>query len=81
MTKEWTPLAPGNVEQKYYAKGVGLVLIKELKEKNDKTNAELTESIAKNMEYEERFMYFLIPALCLLLLEVLLANTRLRKIP
>jgi hypothetical protein len=32
-TKEWTPLEPGNIEQKYYAPGTGLVLIKELKEK------------------------------------------------
>ena len=33
VTKEWTKLAPGNVEQKFYAEGVGLVLINELKEK------------------------------------------------
>lgn len=33
VTKEWTPLDPGVVEQKYYAPGVGLVFIKELKEK------------------------------------------------
>ena len=26
MTKEWTPLEPGVVEQKYYAEGVGLIL-------------------------------------------------------
>jgi len=26
VTKEWTPLEPGNVEEKYYAPGVGLVL-------------------------------------------------------
>jgi hypothetical protein len=32
-TKEWTPLEPGNVEHKYYAPGVGLVFIEELKEK------------------------------------------------
>jgi hypothetical protein len=32
-TKEWTPLSPGEIEQKYYAPGVGLVLIKELKGK------------------------------------------------
>ncbi len=31
--KEWTPLDPGNVEHKYYAPGVGLVFIKELKGK------------------------------------------------
>jgi len=37
--------------------------------------------IKEYMEYEELFMYFLIPGLCLLLLEVLFANTRLRKIP
>ena len=29
-TKEWTPLEPGSVEHKYYAPGVGLVLIEEL---------------------------------------------------
>jgi hypothetical protein len=33
VTKEWTPLEPGSVEQKYYAAGVGLVLVKELKGK------------------------------------------------
>ena len=32
-TKEWTKLDPGNVEHKYYAPGVGLVYIEELKEK------------------------------------------------
>ena len=32
-TKEWTPLEPGAVEHKYYAPGVGLVFIEELKEK------------------------------------------------
>jgi probable HAF family extracellular repeat protein len=32
-TKEWIPLAPGEIEHKYYAPGVGLVLIKELKGK------------------------------------------------
>lgn len=32
-TKEWTPLAPGEIEHKYYAPGVGLVFIKELKGK------------------------------------------------
>ncbi|OHB66485.1 MAG: hypothetical protein A2Y77_03135 [Planctomycetes bacterium RBG_13_62_9] len=32
-TKEWSPLEPGAVEQKYYAQGVGLVLIEELKGK------------------------------------------------
>lgn len=32
-TKEWTKLAPGEVEHKYYAPGVGLVYIKELKGK------------------------------------------------
>lgn len=31
--KEWTPLEPGNVEQKFYQPDVGLVYIKELKEK------------------------------------------------
>lgn len=28
-TKEWTPLEPGHVEQKFYAPGVGLVLVLE----------------------------------------------------
>jgi len=37
--------------------------------------------IKEYMEYDELFIRFLIPGLCLLLLEVLLANTRLRKIP
>jgi len=29
VTKEWTPLGPGEVEQKYYAPGVGLVFVAE----------------------------------------------------
>ena len=33
VTKEWSPLERGHVEQKFYALGTGLVLIKELKEK------------------------------------------------
>ena len=36
LTKEWTPLAPGVVEHKYYARGVGLVLVEELKGKTQK---------------------------------------------
>jgi len=32
-TKEWTPLDPGTIEHKYYAPGVGLVYIEELKGK------------------------------------------------
>jgi len=32
-TKEWTPLERGQVEHKYYAPGLGLVLVEELKEK------------------------------------------------
>jgi len=32
-TKEWTALAPGLVEHKYYCPGTGLVLVEELKEK------------------------------------------------
>jgi hypothetical protein len=32
-TKEWTPLDPGAIEHKFYAPGVGLVYIEELKEK------------------------------------------------
>lgn len=31
--KEWTPLSPGEIEVKYYAAGVGLVLVEELKGK------------------------------------------------
>ncbi len=37
--------------------------------------------IKEYMEYEELFSYFLIPGICLLLFEIILANTRLRKIP
>lgn len=37
--------------------------------------------IKEYMEYEELFIYFVLPGLVLLLVEVLLANTRLRKIP
>ena len=33
VTKEWSPLSPGDVEVKYYAAGVGLVLVEELKGK------------------------------------------------
>ena len=32
-TKEWTPLEPGEIEHKFYAPNVGLVLITELKGK------------------------------------------------
>ncbi|MBC2714069.1 MAG: hypothetical protein HF978_02060 [Desulfobacteraceae bacterium] len=32
-TKEWTPLEPGEIEHKYYAPGIGLVFIEELKGK------------------------------------------------
>lgn len=35
-TKEWTPLAPGEIEHKYYAPGIGLVFIEELKGKTVK---------------------------------------------
>lgn len=35
-TKEWTPLEPGTIEHKYYAPGVGLVYIEELKGKTVK---------------------------------------------
>jgi Ca-activated chloride channel family protein len=37
--------------------------------------------VKTDMVYEEAFMYFLLPGLCLLLVEILLVNTRLRKIP
>ena len=37
--------------------------------------------IKEYMEYEELFAWLLIPGLALLLLEIVLANTRLRKIP
>jgi len=46
-------------------------------DKMEKTEAKVKEY----MEYDERFKYFLIPALCLILLEILLANTRFMKIP
>jgi hypothetical protein len=32
-TKEWSPLEPGAIEHKFYARGVGLVLVEELKGK------------------------------------------------
>jgi hypothetical protein len=35
-TKEWTPLSPGTIEQKYYAPGVGLVFVQEHKGKRVK---------------------------------------------
>ena len=40
-TKEWTPLEPGEIEHKYYAPGVGLVFIEELKGKT--VNVELVD--------------------------------------
>jgi Ca-activated chloride channel family protein len=46
-------------------------------DKMEKTEAKVKEY----MEYAELFKYFLIPALCLILLEILLANTRFMKIP
>jgi Ca-activated chloride channel homolog len=46
-------------------------------DKMEKTEAKVKEY----MEYDELFTYFLIPALCLILLEILLANTRFMKIP
>ena len=46
-------------------------------DKMEKTEAKVKEY----MEYDELFKYFLIPALCLILLEILLANTRFMKIP
>lgn len=33
VTKEWSTLSPGDVEVKYYAAGVGLILVEELKGK------------------------------------------------
>ena len=38
-------------------------------------------AIKNHMEYEELFIWFLIPGLVCILLEVILGNTRLRKIP
>jgi hypothetical protein len=35
-TKEWTLVSPGEIEHKYYAPGVGLVFIEELKGKTVK---------------------------------------------
>jgi hypothetical protein len=32
-TKEWSPLEPGVIEHKFYARGIGLVLVEELKGK------------------------------------------------
>jgi len=46
-------------------------------DKMEKTEAKVKEY----MEYDELFTYFLIPALCLIILEILLANTRFMKIP
>ncbi len=40
-TKEWTPLEPGEIEHKYYAPGLGLVFIEELKGKT--VNVELVD--------------------------------------
>ncbi|MFH0924902.1 MAG: VWA domain-containing protein [bacterium] len=46
-------------------------------DKLEKTKVEVKEY----MEFNELFSWFVIPALCLILLEVVLANTRFRKIP
>lgn len=37
--------------------------------------------VKEYMEYDERFMWFLIPGIILLILEIILTQTRLRKIP
>jgi hypothetical protein len=42
-TKEWTPLEPGVAEHKYYAPGVGLVLVEEPKGKGETVRYELTD--------------------------------------
>jgi hypothetical protein len=44
VTKEWTPVEPGNVEHKYYKEGVGLVLIEELKGKTVRVEPVGTEA-------------------------------------
>jgi Ca-activated chloride channel family protein len=46
-------------------------------DKMEKTEAKLKEY----MEYDELFKFFLIFALCLIVIEILLANTRFMKIP
>jgi len=43
-TKEWTPLEPGAIEHKYYARGVGLILVEELK---DNKRVELIDIITE----------------------------------
>ncbi len=43
----------------------------------EKTKVKIKEYV----EYSELFFWFLLPGLCLLLLEIILSNTRLRKIP
>ena len=43
----------------------------------EKTKVKIKEYV----EYGELFFWFLLPGLCLLLLEIILSNTRLRKIP
>ncbi len=45
-TKEWTALDPGVIEHKYYAPGVGLVLIEELKGKT--VRVELIDKFKQN---------------------------------
>jgi Ca-activated chloride channel family protein len=37
--------------------------------------------IKEYMEYDELFIYFILPGLFFLLIEIILSNTRLRKIP
>jgi hypothetical protein len=38
VTKEWTPLSQGSIEHKYYAPGIGLVFVEELKGKTVQVN-------------------------------------------
>ena len=54
--------------------------LKNIYEQIDKM--ERTEvKIKEYMEYEELFIFFLLPGLLFLIIEIILANTRLRKIP
>ena len=63
-----------------YFKATNTSALKEIYQNIDKLEKTKVK-VKEYMEYEELFMWFLIPGLACLLLEIILGNTRLRKIP
>jgi Ca-activated chloride channel family protein len=63
-----------------YFRATNTKALKNIYEQIDKM--ERTEvKIKEYMEYDELFIYFILPGLFFLLIEIILSNTRLRKIP